>query len=170
MGLVQRLGFEYGRQNVIHRGIAGFVSTKVGSWIGKWAVPFLDRLIYRITAGGNTAVGWMAGMPLIWLTTRGRRSGRSWRRPLLAFPFEDDLAVIGSNFGQRHDPGWALNLDAHPYAEVEHGEQTVGVKARRAVGDEIEAIWEAAIRRYSGYARYRTADREIKLFILEHSG
>ena len=168
MGLVEKLGFEYRRQNPVHRGIAGFVSSSFGSWVGKWAVPFLDRFIFRITAGDNTAVGWLAGMPMIWLTTKGRRSGEARRQPLLAFPFEDELAVIGSNFGQRHHPGWALNLDAHPHAEVEHRDQSVPVTARRAVGDEIERIWESATQRYSGYARYRTVAREIKLFILEH--
>lgn len=169
MGLVERLAFEYRRRNPVHRGVAGFVSTRFGSWVGKWAVPFLDRLVFRITAGDNTAVGWLAGMPMIWLTTKGRRSGKARRQPLLAFPFEDDLAVIGSNFGRRRHPGWALNLDAHPHAEVEHRDQSVRVTARRAVGDEIERIWESATQRYSGYARYRMAAREIKLFILEHS-
>lgn len=169
MALVDELSFHYQPRNAAHRAIGRLVSTPLGSWIGKWAVPALDRLVFRFTRGKATAVGWLAGLPMVWLTTVGRRSGARRRQPLLAFPFEHDLAIIGSNFGQRHHPGWALNLEANSEAHLEHRGSTVGVKARRAVGGEIERIWLKAIEHYPGYARYRAkvSTREIRLFILE---
>lgn len=170
MGLLDHLGFEFKERNAFHRGMSRFVSTPIGSWFGKWLVPFLDRLVFRITDGGNTAVGWLAGLPMIWLTTKGRRTGKLRRSPLLAFPFEDDLAIIGSNFGQAHHPGWALNLESQSEAELEHKEHTLPVQVRRAVEHEIDRIWEAAAHWYPGYRRYRNVvtGREIKLFILQH--
>ncbi len=169
MGLVEHLGFELGESNRLHRAAGQFFSTSFGTWIGRRIAPFFDRLFHRITSGRQTAVRWLLGLPVVWLTTRGRKTGESRRQPLSAFPFEDDLAVIGSNFGQRRHPGWALNLDAFPHAQLEHKDSMVDVVARRAVGDEIDRIWAIASERYRGYANYRRrANREVKLFILQH--
>ncbi|MDX1468001.1 MAG: nitroreductase family deazaflavin-dependent oxidoreductase [Acidimicrobiia bacterium] len=169
MGLVDRLGFSYHDQNALQRGIVRFVSTDFGSWAGKRLTPLLDRFVFRITAGGNTATSWFAGLPLIWLETIGRKTGKVRRQPLLGFPLEQNLGLIGSNFGHPDHPGWALNLDSNPRARIEFEGKVVPVEARRASPVEVEQIWDMAAQRYPGYARYRerVTNREILLFVLE---
>ena len=169
MGLQNELGFAYRHQNATHRGIAAVFTTRVGGWLGKWIVPFADRLWFRVSRERSTAIGYLAALPPIWLTTVGARTGASRRQPLLAFPFEEDLAIIGSNWGQDHHPGWVHNLSANPEVTVEYKGKAVSAVARLASVTESELIWSAAGVRYPGYAQYRkrAADRTIRVFILE---
>jgi deazaflavin-dependent oxidoreductase (nitroreductase family) len=51
------------------------------------------------------------------VTTTGRRSGLRRTTHLIAVPYGDTLALLGTNFGQPATPAWALNLEADP-AEV----------------------------------------------------
>ena len=81
-----------------------------------------DRLVGRLTQGRVVAFGLV---PSLVLTTTGRRSGKPRSNPLLYVPDGDAYVVIGSNWGQPHQPAWSLNLLAQPAAEVD-------VKGRRS--------------------------------------
>lgn len=89
--------------------------------------------------------------------------------PLLAIPSGDNLAVIGTRFGQRNTPGWYFNLRAHPRAEVAYRGKTVDVAAREAEGEEREDIWARARQIYPGYEAYarRIRGRPIHIMLLE---
>jgi deazaflavin-dependent oxidoreductase (nitroreductase family) len=81
----------------------------------------------------------------------------------------DDLAVIGSNYGQEHTPGWVHNLLANPAATVAYRDRSVEVNARAASDVEADAAFETASRFYPGYAKYRQRahHRVIRVFVLE---
>jgi len=89
--------------------------------------------------------------------------------PLLGIPVGEDLAVIGSNYGQKHTPSWVYNLEADPSATIRHRGCTVEVVARRADETETDRIFDLASTVYPGYAKYRKrADhRVIQVFVLE---
>lgn len=169
VGLVDELSFAYRHQNRAHRRIAAVFTTRLGGWLGKWAVPVADRWWSQVLRGRSTAIGYLAALPPIWLTTVGARTRTPRRQPLLAFPFEDDLAVIGSNWGQDHHSGWVHNLSANPQVTVEFQGRTVRALARLATDTEAEQVWSVAAARYSGYAHYRqrAGGRTIRIFILE---
>ena len=76
-------------------------------------------MIYRLTRG--RALGRVAGMPVLLLTTTGRCSGRPRTTPLTYFEDGADLVVIGSNGGEDRPPAWWLNLRDDPYATVTIG-------------------------------------------------
>src|SRR6478735_4971704 len=103
------------------------------------------------------------------VTTTGRRSGRPRPAQLIGIPVHDDLALIGSNFGQRHTPTWVLNLEADPRATVAHRDVTVDVVARPAGDEERSEILVLAGRVYPGYPKYfdRVSDRQVRVFVLE---
>ena len=111
----------------------------------------------------------MVGLPVIMLTTTGARRGKTRTMPLLGIPVGDDLAVIGSNYGQKSTPGWVYNLEADPSATVGYRDWTIAVTARRANEDQTNQTFNSANGLYPGYARYRTrADhRVIRVFVLE---
>ena len=69
----------------------------------------------------------MAGMPVLLLTTTGRRSGKSRTTPLLFVRDDDAFVVVGSNGGSDYVPAWWLNLRSNPGAEVEIGRGRVPV-------------------------------------------
>ena len=73
--------------------------------------------------------------------TVGRRSGRE-RSAILGY-LEDDanLVTIPFNGWSDADPGWWLNLQAHPEAVVRLKDGTRPVRARAAEGEERQRLW-----------------------------
>jgi deazaflavin-dependent oxidoreductase (nitroreductase family) len=103
------------------------------------------------------------------LTTTGAKSGQQRAMPLVGIPLGDDMAVIGSNFGQKSTPGWVYNLRSNPEAMVGYRSKEVAVSARLATADETERTFEAGSAFYDGYEKYRTRanHREIQVFVLQ---
>jgi deazaflavin-dependent oxidoreductase (nitroreductase family) len=122
-------------------------------------------LLHR--ASGGRALGRVAGMPVLFLTTTGRRSGKQRTTPLTYFRDGAELAVIASNGGEDRPPAWSLNLLAHPQASVELDGRAVQVHARVASDEERARLWPTITARYGGYARYeqRTARRIPVIFL-----
>jgi deazaflavin-dependent oxidoreductase (nitroreductase family) len=169
VGLVSELGYSPPKPTVVQRWIIGLASTRVMSVFNRKMLPRADRLVVRLTRGKATATSLISGLPTLWLTTIGARSGRERSVPLLGFPRGDDIAVIGTGFGQRSTPGWVHNLEARGEAVMSHLGVEIEVHARLALTAEAELIWEQARRVYPGYANYATwaQHRTIRVFVLE---
>ena len=135
------------------------------SRIGPVLVP-LDRVVSRATRGRVVALGLI---PSALLTTTGRRSGQPRDSPLLCLPDGDAFLVVGSNWGQRHHPAWALNLLAEPDAALTLKGRRIAVRARLLGGEERERMWRRAVGVWPGYEDYlrRAGGRAIHLFLLE---
>jgi deazaflavin-dependent oxidoreductase (nitroreductase family) len=76
------------------------------------------------------------------LHTTGRRSGRS-RTAILGY-FEDgpNYVTLAMNGWAAPEPGWWLNLQAHPDATVDLADGLRRpVRGRAAVGEERERLW-----------------------------
>jgi deazaflavin-dependent oxidoreductase (nitroreductase family) len=140
-----------------------------GAWVFQRTMYPIDKGLYRLTKGRLTVAGLMAGLPVIMMTTTGARTGKDRTMPLLGIPMDDDLAVIGSNYGQKATPGWVYNLRAQPEATVERGSKSVEVVARSATAAETERAFEAGAAFYGGFLKYRAraSHREIEVFVLE---
>lgn len=106
--------------------------------------------------------------PLCYLTTTGRTSGEPRTVPLTYVDVGSGFAVVASNYGQDRHPAWSYNLDAHPRAHLEIDGTSIAVDARRATGDETDAIWSGFDAIWPGYETYREiAPRSIKVYVLE---
>ena len=126
------------------------------------------RVLVAASAG---RLGWsLGGMPVLRLTTRGRRSGRA-RTAMLTSPVQvgGALVVVASRGGDDRHPAWFLNLRADPRVLVEvGGRRAVRTRARILPDDERAALWPQVTARYDGYAAYqRRTDRVIPLVALE---
>jgi F420H(2)-dependent quinone reductase len=121
--------------------------------------------LYRLSRG--RVLGRAAGMPVLLLTTTGRRSGAPRTTPLTFFDDGPNLVVIASNGGADRPPDWSLNLRDEPNATVKIGRMTHEVTARRATAAEHERLWPVITATHPGYAKYqeRTA-RPIPVIIL----
>jgi deazaflavin-dependent oxidoreductase (nitroreductase family) len=120
---------------------------------------------YRLTGGLiGSRIG---GLPILLLTTTGRKSGRKRTMPLVYLADGDDMVVIASNGGADQHPAWWLNLRENPQAEVQLGGSTKTVVAEKATGEERERLWRDVVEMYHGYDEYRRmTDREIPVVIL----
>jgi len=104
------------------------------------------------------------GNRVVVLATRGRRSGKTRRTPLLAYRDGERLVLVASFGGSDRDPHWLGNLRAEPRVEVDGRPYT----ARIASEHERERLWGQVIARYPGYARYQArTSRRIPLVVLE---
>ena len=112
-------------------------------------------------------LGRVAGMPVLLLTTTGRRSGRRRTTPLTFLRDGDALVLVASAGGSDRPPAWSLNLVAEPRAAVRVARSAMEVTARVASPSERARLWPAIVATYPGYARYqsRTA-REIAVLLL----
>jgi deazaflavin-dependent oxidoreductase (nitroreductase family) len=124
------------------------------------------RSWYRLTGGrlGARLLGW----DVLYLTTRGRKSGEP-RSVMLNYCHEGTaLVVVGSNAGGDRDPLWWQNLKAHPDAEVRTGTKRFAVHAREAAGTERQLLWDRVIARDPAYAEYeQRTKRRIPVVVLE---
>jgi deazaflavin-dependent oxidoreductase (nitroreductase family) len=129
----------------------------------------MDRVLRRVTKGRTTVPQLVTGLPVLFVTTNGRRSGTSRTSPLIAVPCGDSLALLGTNFGQPTTPSWALNLEADPSAVVAYRDAELRVRARPATERERDEVWAASAGIYPGYTSYREriTGREVRIFVLE---
>ncbi len=134
--------------------------------LGRALVP-ADRVIGRLTGGRVVAFG-LRELPSLLLTTTGRRTGQPRTQPLLYAPDGDGYVVIGSNWGQRRQPAWALNLVADPRALVTLGGRRLAVRAHLATGAERERLLALLLAMWPAYETYRqrAGDRELMVFRL----
>lgn len=108
-------------------------------------------------------------MPVLELTTTGRRSGEK-RSTMLTIPWQDDrsIAVVASRAGDDRHPAWFLNLRDDPAVSVSTRSGTRPMTARILAGDERSEMWERITRAHDNYADYqKKTDREIPVVVLE---
>jgi deazaflavin-dependent oxidoreductase (nitroreductase family) len=126
----------------------------------------LHRNVYRLTGGKIGAR--IVNLPVLLLTTTGRKSGRPRTQPLAYTRTGDGYVVIASKGGAAQHPLWYLNLRANPLAEVTVGRETRKVRAREAESEERERLWREMADVYSGYDRYaQKTSRRIPVIVLE---
>ena len=111
----------------------------------------------------------MRGLPILVLTTKGRKSGLMRQHALMYLPYGKDFVIIASNLGDEKHPAWWINLKAKPTAFVQIADSHYAVRAREAVDDEREKLWQAIAEKNTDYEQYRTwTSRRIPVVILEH--
>jgi deazaflavin-dependent oxidoreductase (nitroreductase family) len=126
----------------------------------------LHRLLYRLS--GGRVGGRLWNLPVVLLTTTGRKTGKRRTVPLCSFRDGDDVVVIASYGGLDQPPAWWLNLQANPQAEVQDSGTRRQVIARNAGPEERARLWAEVTARAPGYLEYeRRTTREIPVVILQ---
>lgn len=172
MGLSTDLGYQHRNANRVQRLVQGFGSSRPGAWMFSKSLRHLDEVVLRLTHGKHTAPGLLAGLPVLDLTTTGRKSGQPRTSHLISIPIGDDLALLGTNFGQPKTPAWVLNLEAEPRATVRFRDASAAVIARPAEQDERAQVLARSAGIYGGYEKYqhRISGRDVRIFVLESAG
>lgn len=128
----------------------------------------VHRLLVGLTRG--RAGHEFGGMPVVELTTIGRKSGKP-RTVLLTSPLRDGdgYVVVASRGGDDQHPAWFLNLRDHPDVEVAiKGGERRPMRARIVSPEDRATMWPQIAGRYRNYAGYqKRTEREIPLVVLE---
>jgi F420H(2)-dependent quinone reductase len=124
--------------------------------------------LYRVSKG--RVGGRFRGVPVLLLTTTGRKTGRKRTTPLLFVRDGNRLVVIASNGGRDRDPSWWTNLRFNSEAEVEIKGDRWSAKAEKANADEKTRLWTLMTETFPFYEEYqRKTKRVIPVVILTPS-
>lgn len=133
---------------------------------GDWQREHIERYVATDGADGHE---WQ-GVYTLLLTTRGRKSGKARRTPLIYGRDGDDYVVVASAGGQPHHPSWYLNLQADPRVRVQVGAEKFDAVARTASPEEKARLWPVMTEIWPDYDNYQSkTSREIPVVILSRA-
>jgi len=125
------------------------------------------QAVFQLSQGRLANRGY--GMPVLQLTTTGRKSGKR-RTTMLMSPVQDGdrIVIVASYGGDDRHPTWFLNLRDDPKVEVTMEGKTRPLHARVASPEEKAALWPRVVAAHRGYEPYqKRTDRDPPLVILE---
>jgi deazaflavin-dependent oxidoreductase (nitroreductase family) len=122
---------------------------------------------YERTGGREANTLLDTGMPIILVTTRGNKSGKLRKTPLMRVEHNGEYALVASMGGAPKHPVWYYNLEADPDSvEIQDGAEPFHAAVRELSGDERAEWWKRAVAAYPPYAEYQTkTDRLIPVFV-----
>ncbi len=124
--------------------------------------------VAQYEGSGGTRGATMRGMPVIILTSKGARTGKIRKTPLMKVEHEGRYAVVASLGGAPKHPLWYYNVVANPLVELQDGTVRRDMIAREVSGEEKAVWWERAVTAFPDYADYqKKTEREIPLFVVE---
>ncbi len=136
------------------RGLSGAAPSWQAPRMNTFGQLFIKGHVWLYRSSGGKRGGSIKGMPVLLLTTRGRKTGEARTVPLVPFVDGDDYYVMGSMGGAPAHPAWFLNAEKNPDVEVQVGADTW--RARAVVLPEAERakIWPRVKERYPNFADY----------------
>ncbi|MFE1768090.1 nitroreductase family deazaflavin-dependent oxidoreductase [Streptomyces angustmyceticus] len=119
-------------------------------------------------SSGGTQGTTIRGLPVVVLTTRGAKSGKIRKSPLMRVEHDGAYAVVASMGGAPRHPVWYHNVVADSRVELQDGPVRRDMTAREVTGEEKALWWGRAVEAYPDYADYQEkTDRRIPVFVLE---
>jgi deazaflavin-dependent oxidoreductase (nitroreductase family) len=132
------------------------------------SAEWVRNQVEQYESSGGTEGTTLRDMPVIILTSRGARSGKIRKTPLMRVEHDGLYAVVASQGGAPTNPTWFSNLVADAHVELQDGPVKTDRIARQLTGEERSTWWERAVAAYPDYADYQLkTDRVIPLFLLE---
>ena len=127
-----------------------------------------DQVAEYESSGGTRANTLLdTGMPIIIFTTRGHRSGKVRKTPVMRVEHDGEYALVASKGGAPEHPQWYHNLVAYPdEVQLQDGPEPFNVAVREVSGEERAAWWDRAVKAYPPYAEYQVkTTREIPVLV-----
>lgn len=127
--------------------------------------------LYESSGGTQGTTLQDTGLPVVIITNRGVRSGKTRKTPLMRVEHDGRYAAVASQGGAPTHPSWYYNFRAHPDVTLQDGPHTWHMVAREVSGAERDEWWDRAVAAFPPYAEYQQkTTRQIPVFVLERSG
>ncbi|MER5666931.1 nitroreductase family deazaflavin-dependent oxidoreductase [Streptomyces mirabilis] len=124
--------------------------------------------VYESSGGTKRTTLWDTGRPVVVMTTRGAKSGKIRKAPVMRVEHGGRYAVVGSLGGSPKHPLWYFNVKADPRVELQDGSVKQDMMAHEATGKERAEWWQRAVAAFPRYADVqKKTSREFPVFILE---
>jgi deazaflavin-dependent oxidoreductase (nitroreductase family) len=138
---------------------------------GEYVPPVADwvrKQVEEYEGSGGTSGIELRGVPTIIVTSKGARSGKLRKNPVMRVEHDGAYAAVASKGGAPENPTWYYNLVEHPLVELQDRASKGDYTARVLSGDERALWWERSLAVWPDYAEYqKKTDREIPVFLLE---
>lgn len=130
-----------------------------------WVREQVER--YEATGGREANTLRDTGLPIVVITTRGARTGKIRKTPVMRVEHNGAYALVASVGGAPKNPVWYHNLKAHPdEVTLQDGAEPWRVGVRELEGAEREEWWTRAVAAYPPYAEYQErTSRVIPVFL-----
>jgi len=129
---------------------------------------FNEGVIKDFRANGGTVGGQMANIPLLLVTMKGAKSGRTITLPLAYSKDGNRFVVIASYAGAPHNPSWYHNLVAHPDVTIELGSEKFPAKASVAQGAERDRLFKQQADQLPIFNEYqKKTTRRIPVIVID---
>lgn len=114
---------------------------------------------------GNTLMD--TGLPVVIVTTRGNKTGKVRKMPLMRVEHDGRYGLVASMGGAPTNPVWYHNLKADPTSvTIQDGPEPFDVEVREVFGDERQEWWDRAVAAYPPYSEYQEkTERRIPVFV-----
>jgi len=107
------------------------------------------------------------GVPILLLTTTGRKSGLARTTPLIFGRDGDDYTVVASQGGAPTHPMWYLNLLADPRASIQVKGEHIDVTGAPGSDEDHDRLWALVNSYWPNYDTYQSrTERKIPVVVL----
>jgi F420H(2)-dependent quinone reductase len=147
---------------------AGFLDTHrtSGAYAPSSREGVRDQVALFESSGGVEGAT-MHGLPVVVLSTHGRRSGQVRKSPVMRVEHDGEYAVVASLGGRPDNPAWFDNLVTHPLVGLQDAGVRRPYRARVLEGAEREVWWARAVEAFPTYAEYQErTTRRIPVVLL----
>jgi deazaflavin-dependent oxidoreductase (nitroreductase family) len=111
---------------------------------------------YEASGGQRANTLLNTGLPVIIVTTRGNKSGKVRKTPLMRVEHDGEYALVASQGGAPKHPVWYWNLKADSTAvTIQDGPEPFDAEVHELEGAERDAWWKRAVAAYPPYAEYQ---------------
>jgi F420H(2)-dependent quinone reductase len=135
---------------------------------------FVRNQVAEYESSGGARANTLPGtdMPIVVITTKGNKTGKIRKTPLMRVEHDGEYALVASQGGAPTHPVWYYNLVADPDSVVlQDGPEPITVSVREVSGEEKATWWTRAVAAYPPYAEYQEkTDRQIPLFVATPKG
>jgi F420H(2)-dependent quinone reductase len=127
---------------------------------------------YESSGGQRGSTLRESGLPVIIVTSRGNKSGKLRKTPLMRVEHDGEYLLVGSQGGAPTHPVWYYNLKADPQAvTIQDGPEPFDAVVRELSGDERATWWKRAVAAFPPYAEYQQkTERTIPVFLATRRG
>ena len=129
---------------------------------------WVSEQVQEYEATGGQEGGTLEGAPCVILTTKGRKTGKLRKTPLMRIEHDGVYAVVASLGGAPQHPVWYLNLVANPDVTLQDGDKVLDFRARTATPEEKRHWWPRLTAVWPPYSEYQSkTERDIPVVLLE---
>ena len=124
-------------------------------------------MVFLYNVSGGRIGGMMGKVPVLLLTTTGRKTGKQRTLPLVYIMDGSAYVITASAGGGDKHPGWFFNIRSNPQATIQVKDKPIKVTAEIAGPEKKPELWARLVEVAPNFAGYqKRTSRDIPMVIL----